>query len=82
MLSEWGLNPEAAPQITTPLTCATNGHFKLLARGDDDRVLYDLDRTPWKTQPLPVDAARSEIVARLEPLVREASPARVAGEPR
>ena len=29
-IDDWGLGPDAVPRITTPLTCATDGRYKLM----------------------------------------------------
>jgi arylsulfatase A-like enzyme len=50
-LGEWGLGPEAAPRITTELTTATDGRYKLLMEGDRELV-YDLASDPLELAPI------------------------------
>jgi arylsulfatase A-like enzyme len=46
-----GLGDEAFRRLTTSMTCATDGRFKLVRRGSEE-VIYDLDRDPLELTPL------------------------------
>jgi arylsulfatase A-like enzyme len=84
-LERWGLGSEAAERITTPLTAATDGRWKLLARGEQ-RVLFDLESDPLESEPLDPGGAEgaapvTELAAALEAASGEqaTSPAPGAG---
>jgi arylsulfatase A-like enzyme len=51
MLAEWGLGDAALRRVTSEMTAATDGHYKLLRRGDEEFV-YDLERDPLEISPL------------------------------
>ena len=63
-LEGWGLGEEAAPRITTAMTCAMDGRLKLMLRGGV-RELYDLEADPLEEAPLD---PRSGDPDRLAPL--------------
>jgi arylsulfatase A-like enzyme len=61
-ITEWGLGPDAIPPITTELSCATDGRYKLLLKGDREEM-YDLENdllelSPLETVGLAADADR------------------------
>lgn len=47
----WGVPDEAIRRIADPMTCATNGRYKLVRDGGGDR-LYDLESDPAEIAPL------------------------------
>lgn len=59
-VSQWGADDETAKRLTTPLTCAIDGHWKLVRRGDE-LELYDLDSDADELSPMRGEA---EIAAR------------------
>lgn len=63
-VKRWGLGPEAIARITTELTCATDGRWKLMRRGEVEE-LYDLESDPLELEPLVPDTQRDHVV---EPL--------------
>jgi arylsulfatase A-like enzyme len=65
VLESWGLGPEAAARITTPMTSATDGRLKLLRRNGRDE-LYDLRADPLEETPLEPGAADPGRVAPLQ----------------
>jgi arylsulfatase A-like enzyme len=48
----WGVPDEAIRRIADPMTCATDGRYKLVRDGEGER-LYDLETDPAETAPLP-----------------------------
>jgi len=63
-LEAWGLEPEAAPRITTKLTAATTGQVKLVRRGERDDF-YDLSRDPLEENPVPAMKLEPSVVDTL-----------------
>jgi arylsulfatase A-like enzyme len=51
MIDDWGLGTDAFRRITSEITVATDGHYKLLRSGDEE-VVYDLQRDPLEISPL------------------------------
>jgi arylsulfatase A-like enzyme len=62
---EWSLDAEARRRLTSPITCVTDGRFKLVRRGDHDE-LYDLVHDPLEVRPVVPYAASAELRAALE----------------
>ena len=56
----WRLGPGAIHRFTTPMTCATDGRFKLLRDGHLEQ-LYDLRADPLEAAPLTEPAAISAL---------------------
>lgn len=52
----WGLGEQTVATLTTSLSCATDGHLKLLRRGEAE-VLIDTEQDPLEVAPRPVGAA-------------------------
>jgi arylsulfatase A-like enzyme len=50
-IAEWDLDEEGRSRLTLPATAATDGRWKLVRRGDEER-LFDLDRDPLELHPL------------------------------
>jgi arylsulfatase A-like enzyme len=50
-VDDWGLGPEAVSRMTTPMSCATDGRYKLMRRGDREE-LYDLEDDPLELSPV------------------------------
>ena len=71
-LETWGLGPEAATRITTPMTCAMDGRLKLLRRNGRDE-LYDLHADPLEETPLEPRAADPGRVAPLHEALEAAA---------
>jgi arylsulfatase A-like enzyme len=68
----WGLPfDEAAEQLIQPMTCATDGRYKLLRRGTAE-VLYDLDADPLELQPSSPESGPAA-VARLRAALERAA---------
>lgn len=57
---EWGLGDEAVARLTTSLTSATDGRFKLLRRGEREE-LYDLAADPLELNPVDPAAANGAV---------------------
>lgn len=67
MLSDWGAGAPTRDRLTTPLTCAVDGRWKLLRRGADEE-LYDLEADPLEEHPRrpdELDGDTEDAVARL-----------------
>ncbi len=50
-IESWGLGDEALERIGSELTCATDGHHKLVRRGNREQ-LFDLDADPRELSPV------------------------------
>lgn len=50
-IAEWDLDEEGRSRLTLPATAAIDGRWKLVRRGDEER-LFDLDRDPLELHPL------------------------------
>jgi Sulfatase len=66
-LDMWDMDEAGIERMTTPLTCASDGRFKLLRRGEVEE-LYDLGTDPLEAAPIePGDDARvAELRAALD----------------
>jgi arylsulfatase A-like enzyme len=62
---EWSLSAAARRRLTSPITCVTDGRFKLVRRGDTDE-LYDLLDDPLEVRPVVPHAAGAGLRAALE----------------
>jgi arylsulfatase A-like enzyme len=58
LVDQWQLGEAAVRRLTSPLTCAVSGRFKLV-RGDEhsEELLYDLDADPLELAPLREEGA-------------------------
>jgi arylsulfatase A-like enzyme len=53
LIEQWGLGEEAVRRLTSPLTCAVAGRFKLVRGAEpSNEALYDLDADPLELAPL------------------------------
>jgi arylsulfatase A-like enzyme len=53
LVANWHLSDEAVRRLTSPLTCAVSGRFKLVRGAEQtDEELYDLDADPLELSPL------------------------------
>lgn len=63
--AEWGVDPQtAASRVGSALTSATDGHLKLLLRGEEE-LLFDLERDPLELDPRSPAAADEAALAPL-----------------
>ncbi len=51
VIDQWGADETAMRRLTTELTCAVDGRWKLLRRGADEE-LFDLDADPLEAHPI------------------------------
>jgi arylsulfatase A-like enzyme len=63
MIDEWGLGDDAFRRMTSKLTAATDGRYKLLLNGDREAI-YDLETDPLEGSPLDP----GEVEAEIQPL--------------
>jgi arylsulfatase A-like enzyme len=77
-LALWGMPAENAPRIGTPLTCAVDGRWKLLLRGDREEA-FDLEADPLEASPLPADACPTGVLEKLRAALQH--PATLASGP-
>jgi hypothetical protein len=53
LTAQWHLDEEGVRRLTSPLTCAVSGQFKLVRGAEEsDEALYDLSRDPLELAPL------------------------------
>lgn len=71
LAASWGFEVEAVAGLATPLTCAVEGRFKLLRRGDREE-LYDLEADPLELGPLVEEGAMSARAGAALPALRRA----------
>jgi arylsulfatase A-like enzyme len=70
-IREWGATAEGLRRFQQPGTCATDGRFKLVTLGDDER-LYDLETDPLEVSPMPAATGPAAVVETLRAALREA----------
>lgn len=78
-MRRWGLDPDLADRITTPITAAVAGRRKLVIRGDREE-LYDLASDPEEATPLRPEPG-DEVVERLRAAITAGSTTSVGPHP-
>jgi arylsulfatase A-like enzyme len=73
VIADWGLGDEALRRITSEMTTATDGRYKLLQSGDREAI-YDLRNDPLERSPLTPGELGAE-VERLRDAIRHPSTA-------
>jgi arylsulfatase A-like enzyme len=76
LTAEWRLDEAMVRRLTTPLTCAVSGRFKLVQGArESDEALYDLEADPLERAPLRTEGAMAaragDALARLRAAVRD-----------
>lgn len=74
LVTEWKLDAEEVERLTSPLTCAVDGHLKLVqGASPEDESLYDLESDPLELTPIrgraAVEARAGEALAVLRAAV-------------
>jgi arylsulfatase A-like enzyme len=70
---DWGLEDEDIERLTSPLTCAVDGHLKLVrGRAPEDESLFDLEADPLEVTPLRGEKALRERAGPALEVLREA----------
>jgi hypothetical protein len=68
---EWGATPEGLRRFSAPGTCATDGRYKLVTLGEQER-LYDLTVDPLEVAPLAPGDGPPDVVTNLRSALRDA----------
>jgi arylsulfatase A-like enzyme len=68
---------ERAARLIQPMTCATDGRYKLLRRAGEE-TFHDLEQDPLEVSPRPPDAGPPDAVARLRAALELAAEGRPA----
>jgi arylsulfatase A-like enzyme len=73
LVAKWRLNDQAVRRLTSPLTCAVSGNFKLVRGAEPaDDELYDLDTDPLELSPLRDEGAMAARAGDALPALRAA----------